>query len=283
MSTLKRLFWSSRPISWVNTAYPFAASFLVVSQTISPLLLVGSVYFLIAYNLMMYGVNDIFDFESDMQNPRKKGIEGIVLQKQFHRAMGRAVCILNIPPIIYLLWYGSLTANVVLVLVVFMVLAYSLPILRFKERPFLDSFTSASHFAGPMVYGLTLAGWEAAFWPYVGAFFAWGMASHAFGAVQDIIPDRKAGIGSVGTVIGARWTVRFAVALYLLSTLLIALQGPDHLAVAAVGLLYAANILPYAKVSDRASASANRAWRRFIWLNYLAGAVVTITLIRLNL
>ena len=36
--------------------------------------------------------------------------------------------------------------------------AYSAKGLRFKEKPFLDSITSSTHFVSPAVYGLVLAG-----------------------------------------------------------------------------------------------------------------------------
>ena len=36
------------------------------------------------------------------------------------------------------------------------------------------------------------------------------MATHAFGAVQDVVPDREAGIASIATAFGARATVRLA-------------------------------------------------------------------------
>lgn len=283
MKALKRLFWSSRPISWVNTAYPFAAGYLVAGGSVSPIWAIGVIYFLLPYNLMLYGVNDIFDYESDLQNPRKKGLEGIVLQKSFHRLMGWAVLVLNIPFILYLCLQGTTASNIVLLVVIFMVLAYSLPKLRFKERPFLDSITSALHFVGPMLYGLVLVGWQASYWPYVIAFFAWGMASHAFGAVQDIVPDRKAGIGSIGTVIGARRTVRLSAVLYGMSSVLIALQGFAGYGVAIAGLLYVANVAPYWKITDNTSPVANDGWRRFMWLNFVAGAAITMTLIAVNL
>ena len=63
----------------------------------------------------------------------------------------------------------------------------------------------------PAVYGLALVGADVH--PGAGRrcsapFFLWGAASHAFGAVQDVVADREAGIGSIATVIGARATVR---------------------------------------------------------------------------
>jgi len=49
--------------------------------------------------------------------------------------------------------------------------------------------------------------------------------------------------------------------------------------VATAGLIYIVNVAPYAFVTDKTSGTANKAWRRFIWLNYFVGAVVTMVLI----
>ncbi|MFV0287782.1 MAG: prenyltransferase, partial [Demequina sp.] len=164
----------------------------------------------------------------------------------------------------------------------FGVIAYSAPGLRFKERPVLDSLTSALHFAGPLVYALVLADVPltgAAVWPVWVAFILWGMASHAFGAVQDVNADRAGGIGSVATVIGARATVRLAVVLYVAaSTLLLALPWPGILA-ADLPLAYAASTARFWALTDTTCEDANRGWRTFLWLNQPVGFLVTILLI----
>ncbi len=72
----KQLFVASRPVSWVNTAYPFAAAYLLTTRQVDLTLLVGVLFFLIPYNLAMYGINDVFDYESDLRNPRKGGAHG---------------------------------------------------------------------------------------------------------------------------------------------------------------------------------------------------------------
>ncbi len=72
---LRTLLLSSRPLSWVNTAYPFAAAYLLAEERIDVPWVVGTLYFLIPYNLAMYGINDVFDYESDLRNPRKGGVE----------------------------------------------------------------------------------------------------------------------------------------------------------------------------------------------------------------
>ena len=51
VSMLRALFVSSRPLSWVNTAFPFAAAYLLTTQRIDLTLVVGTIYFLVPYNL----------------------------------------------------------------------------------------------------------------------------------------------------------------------------------------------------------------------------------------
>jgi 4-hydroxybenzoate polyprenyltransferase len=281
VTTFKTLLLSSRPLSWVNTAFPFAAAYLVTTREIDVTLIVGTLYFLVPYNLAMYGINDVFDYESDLRNPRKGGVEGAVLERRLHRVTLWAAAIANLPFLVFLVLAGSPLSWLVLAVSVFAVAAYSVPGLRFKERSFLDSATSSIHFVSPAVYGLVLAG--AAFtprlWLLLAAFFLWGIASHAFGAVQDVIADREAGIRSVATVIGARATVRLAVVGYLLAGILLLFTDWPGPVVGLLALPYAASCAPYWSVSDAAAGSANRAWRRFLQLNFVTGFLVTMALI----
>lgn len=283
MNTLRKLFMVSRPVSWINTAYPFAVAYLLAGGSDYVLLVVATIFFLIPYNLMMYGVNDIFDYESDIRNPRKGGIEGMREQKELHPVIAKAVVISSTPFIAYLLLVGTLVTNMVLAVVLFFVVAYSIAKLRFKERPFLDSVTSSIHFVGPAVYGLSLTTFAPEAWLYIIAFFAWGMASHAFGAVQDIIPDREGHIASIATVMGARATVWFSMILYAAASVLMFMQPWPYSSIGVIGVLYVANIAKLYTITDATSAQANKPWRRFIWLNLCAGFVITMVILATHL
>lgn len=279
---INQLFWSSRPISWINTAYPFAASYFFITRTIDANLIIGFLFFLIPYNLLMYGVNDVFDYESDLRNPRKGGIEGALLHPKWHRPTLIAAFGLCVPFLVYLLAMGTVVNNLWLALFVFTVVAYSAKGMRFKEKPFLDSLTSASHFVGPMIYGISFAGGNLAdpnILLMITSFTLWGVASHAFGAVQDVIADREANISSIATAIGARATVRFAFVCYALAGSLIALVGWPAAVVTLAAVPYLAIIAPFWNVTDATCESANRGWKRFIWLNFIAGFIVTMVLI----
>lgn len=282
MKLVTAMFWSSRPISWINTAFPFAAGYFLIAESLDLRLLVGSLFFLIPYNLLMYGVNDVFDYESDLRNPRKGGIEGALLAPKFHLPVLLISLHLPVPFVWFLISTGNQLSNLVLAGVLFAVLAYSIKYLRFKEIPFLDSITSAAHFVGPLVFGIALAGGsftDPRLVLILVAFSLWGMASHAFGAVQDVKADREAGISSIATVLGAKSTVWLAMIGYL-SAGTVALFLGDRFSFAALA------VIPYLfvvgrewSIDDETCERANRGWRRFIWLNFFAGALVSSLII----
>ena len=278
---IRTLFVSSRPLSWVNTAFPFAAAYVLTTGRVDAAFLIGTLFFLIPYNLAMYGINDVFDYESDLRNPRKGGVEGALLDPSMHRPTIVAAIVTTVPFVIALVVLGDPLSWLVLAVSLFAVVAYSAAGLRFKERPVLDSITSSTHFVSPAVYGLVLAGAEftAALWAVLAAFFAWGMASHAFGAVQDVVADREAGIASIATVFGARTTVRLAIALYLVAgALMLFSEWPGPLG-GLLALPYIVAIAPWWRVSDADAESANRGWKRFLALNFVTGFLTTMLLI----
>lgn len=275
------LLVASRPLSWVNTAFPFAAALLLTTRQIDAALVIGTLFFLIPYNLAMYGVNDVFDYESDARNPRKGGAEGALLVPVRHRATLVAAVVSCVPFVAALVLLGGPASWLVLAVSLFAVAAYSVPGLRFKEIPVLDSITSSTHFVSPAVYGLVLAGAE--FTPQLiallAAFFLWGTASHAFGAVQDVVPDREAGIASIATVLGARHTVWFAMLAWCAAGLLMLTTAwPGPLAALLV-VPYLVAAWPYRRVTDADSGRVNTGWRAFLFINYGVGFLVTLLLI----
>ena len=285
--TFRTLVRSSRPLSWVNTAFPFAAAYLMTTQRVDLTLIVGVLFFLIPYNVAMYGINDVFDYESDMRNPRKGGVEGAVLDRRLHRLMLWVVLATNVPFLVFLVVVGNPLSWLVLAVSMFAVVAYSVKGLRFKEIPFLDSVTSSTHFVSPAVYGLVLAGavFTPALWLILVAYFLWGVASHAFGAIQDIQADREGGLASVATVMGARFTARFALVGFVLAGVALVAAGwtapeawPAFYA-AVLAIPYLLMVWPYRSLPDAECERANRGWHAFLWVNFAAGFVVTMLLL----
>ncbi|MGX1767445.1 prenyltransferase [Dietzia sp. NPDC055340] len=275
---LTTLFWSSRPVSWVNTAAPFALAYLLATGGFDLVGVIGTVFFLVPYNLAMYGINDVFDYESDLRNPRKGGVEGAVLDRSRHTATLVASAVTTVPFLVYLVLVGSAESSLWLAASMFAVIAYSARGMRFKEVPFLDSITSAFHFVSPAIIGWTIAGAEltAGVWACLVAFMLWGAASQAFGAVQDVRFDREADLKSVATVLGARSTVWFALACYVAAVLVLLICAPWPASGAAFAILpYLATVAAYLRVDDSTAEATNEGWKRFLVLNMLAGFCVT--------
>ena len=261
---------------------PLTATYVFISGKFDLTLVLGTLFFLIPYNLLMYGINDVFDYESDLTNPRKGGIEGALLDKRWHKLTIWSSILSCLPFVIYLMIVGDTSARLWLALFVFTVVAYSAPVLRFKERPFLDSLTSASHFVGPMIFALALLHVDLsnrAVLSSIIAFTLWGMASHAFGAVQDVRADREANISSIATVIGAKATVWFAFIAYAAAGILVLNTNWPGPIAAIAALPYLVIVAPYLRITDQNCEQANQGWRKFIWLNFFAGAVVSMLLI----
>ena len=275
---LTTLFWSSRPISWINTAAPFALAYFLATGGFDVVGVIGTLFFLVPYNLAMYGINDVFDYESDLRNPRKGGVEGAVLDRSRHRATLIASGVTTVPFLVFFALVGTAQSTLWLAASAFAVIAYSAKGLRFKEIPFLDSVTSAFHFVSPAIVGWTIAGADltAGVGACLVAFMLWGAASQAFGAVQDVRFDREAGLKSVATVLGARATVWFALACYAMAvgTLLVFAPWPASGAAFAV-LPYLATVAACVRVDDDNAESTNAGWKRFLVLNMLAGFCVT--------
>ena len=277
------LLTASRPLSWVNTAFPFAAAYLLTTREVDLALVVGTLFFLVPYNLAMYGINDVFDYASDAANPAQGRRRGRAARAEpapphDHRrdravpcrswscssrsaARRRGSCSRSASS------RSSRTRR---------------PGCASRRCPFLDSLTSSMHFVSPAVYGLVLAG--AAFTPQLlallAAFLVWGVASHAFGAVQDVVPDREGGIASIATVLGARshGAVRDRhVARRRRADARHGVARPAR--GGARGAVRRHRVRRSRASPTPTSARANAGWQRFLGINYAVGFLVTMLLI----
>ena len=277
---LGELFRASRPFSWINTALPCLACGVAVGRP-TLALAVGVVYFLAPYNLLLYGVNDAFDYESDRRNPRKGGaIEGGLVPPSRRRFLWAAIVAINLPFLVVLAWLGGVVVLVALLLTVAVALVYSLPPFRTKEVAGLDSVTSALHFVLPTACGALLAGASVSGlpWIFLAAFLCWGIASQALGAIQDVEYDRAAGIGSIAVSLGGRRTALLSLLFYGAAAVLVASAG--GLAVAAAVALLPYPLLAASCLSGDLAEQSRRAWKGFLGMNLLSGFLITQVLLR---
>lgn len=278
-----RLLLASRPVSWINTALPFAGGAIAagageaVGAWFVPLVL----WWGIAYNLYLYGINDLYDLATDRKNPRKGGAEGALLRSGDLPTL-RRLLLLAAGTGAVLVLSGSVTVPVICLLAIFSATMYSAPwLLRARAIPILDSVISATHFVIPAIAGLALGGtFQQAWLAPLAAFFFWNMASHVVGALQDVDADRRSRISTVGTLLGVRGGGRFAVALYTAAGILLLLQGEPLQRIGAfLPLASVLSLLPLI-VGSPTHHAARAAWRRFMLLNLFLGAGAAILIIR---
>lgn len=276
-SQLRAILAASRPVSWINTAAPFVAAYLTTGGQFNMLFFASSLFFLLPYNLLVYGVNDIFDYESDIKNPRKGGMEGSIVAPERRGVLWAAIITTTVLSGGWVFALTTVTQQIALGGIIILALTYSIKGIRLKEVPVMDSINSALHFVGPAIFGWLISPPGQINWLVAVAFMCWGMASHALGAIQDIMPDRKAQIKSIATQWGAKKTIRFSLALYLLCCGLALFVSWPLSILAALLLapfpLNAAFFLKY--TSDAQSHLFRRGWTNFMWLNGIVGFWLT--------
>lgn len=267
-STGRYLLALSRPRFWLYLAGPvlvgvaYAAS--EPSELADPVAVALFVYFLVPANIFLYGINDIFDADLDAENPKKTDKEV--------RYRGRRI----VPPaviasaILGLAFLPFLPTNAAVAFVGFIILgaAYSVPPLRFKTTPFLDSLSNGLYVLPAVVAYATIAGSAPPALAIAGG-WVWAMGMHTYSAIPDIEPDRRAGIETTATLLGYDWTLAYCAGCWLAATLLMALVHP---LLAGPFLLYPIAVLGIIA----ADVDVGTAYWWFPWLNALAGALLTL-------
>jgi 4-hydroxybenzoate polyprenyltransferase len=275
MLSFRALVTISRPLFWFNTAVPYAWGWLLSGRHLDlpTILLIG--YFTFPFNLLLHGVNDIFDYESDLRNARKNSAEGALqVNPGNFRRLVLLIVAWNIPAVAALLLLGSGAAIAAFIGLLALSIAYSAPP-RFKGRPGLDSLANVLY-AGSLLVSVLANGITPTPWAAVGAFALWAIASHAFTAIQDLPADAAAGIRTVAVAAGAVPTALGALALYLLGAFL--LRGVATPVMSLLFGFYAALVAAFL-LGGRSFDLAHRLYRVFFSANIAAGMAITLALI----
>jgi lycopene elongase/hydratase (dihydrobisanhydrobacterioruberin-forming) len=216
MSTLQFLLKVSRPRFWLYVFGPYlvglAAGAAIRDDFVRIENLVFGLYFLLPANLLIYGINDIFDWETDRLNPKKAEYEMLV-RPESHRSLSVWIALLNLPFVLaaYLLAPQSLTS---LAGFIFFSVFYSAPPIRAKAIPIVDSLFNILYvFPAAFAYQMMTGSFPP--WAVIFAAGLWTMAMHAFSAIPDIDADREARVSTVATVLGKNGTLVFCLIAYL--------------------------------------------------------------------
>jgi len=204
MNKFTLLIKTSRPLGWILAPLIFLLLSFGLKIETGFLFILQMILMSAPYSLFLYGVNDIYDYESDKLNPRKKLIQGIKQNRSDHLFIKRAAFIsaglLALSSLITL----NLINILAMALLLFFSYFYSAPPIRLKERPPLDSISN-----GIILFSLFLliisfsnSGFSIPFKIYLITLGVIGI--HVFSTIMDYSADKKVGDKTFAVIFGKR-------------------------------------------------------------------------------
>ena len=221
----KRLLSISRPRFWIYEIGPYIIGVLAAAQSdhvvwLMPATIIFFLFFAYPANIYIYGINDVYDYDTDKLNPKKVSYESLVMPDE-QKGLLKHIALVCIPFIIYAGLTLSLSTFISFLAFFFFAGFYSAKPIRAKARPFFDSFFSAGHYIATAVFSYllisdllikTISPSTLAIYSIAG--ICWAMAMHAYSAVPDIKADADAGLKTIATVLGKKATVILCAVLY---------------------------------------------------------------------
>lgn len=224
--TIKRLILISRPIAYIPFLFIYIAGAVYANPQNWYLVVFYACFSVLLQSLVMNGLNDIYDIESDSINERKGGVYGARLKNTEKPSLLRYIYIASIfsfLPAALLGSYGLLISSGAILLLAY---AYSVPPIRLKSRPVFDSFTNG--FGALLVFmsGFWVAGGNTGY-PKPGlilCIFIFAFVVHALGAYMDYESDKKTNDKTIAVFLGKKVTLLLCLVLMSLSALLLYLS-----------------------------------------------------------
>ena len=221
---------ASRPRFWIYTLGPILLVLATIGNfRLNNLSLPFSVLALILYfsypaNLLIYGVNDIADRDTDALNSKKGSYEHLLKSSEIKSLL--LTIIFSTLPFLFLAFSLPINATISLFLFLFFAIFYSAKPIRAKAIPFIDSIFNILY-VFPAISVYYAMGGKDLNYNILIASTLWVMAMHSYSAVPDIKSDKLAGLQTTATVLGKNITLLWCTFLYFASAILAStLLGP---------------------------------------------------------
>lgn len=263
---LRRLLTISRPVLWVNTIGTTVVGMWLAGFLWTPAIIPILIWVTFPFNLLIYGINDIFDQETDNINARKGGYEGAKIYPNEVVPIWVTVLVTNVPFLIYFAITLPWQATAWMVAYSLFFTFYSAPPLRFKARKYLDALSNTDY-AFPLAFVPLALGVEPNWW-LVAGLMAWSIAKHAYDAIQDIPQDSDTGIITTAVHLGPRNTAIWSAIWWAISTALFAVVNiPVAIANAIIAYLLVSGV-----IKTPTPKKAHDLYKYSIAFPYVAGA-----------
>ncbi|MEJ6791898.1 MAG: prenyltransferase [Lacinutrix sp.] len=218
---IKDILFISRPRFWMYVLGTFlvgviaSGNLFLYGNFTKLLLVIFGVFFTLPANLFIYGVNDIYDYETDIYNNKKIKYE-TVLQPEKHKKIWLIIVVLFVPflPLLFLI---NVPTVIALLVFLFTGLFYSAKPIRAKTKPPLDVVFSSIIYISPALVGFFITGNTNIEWLAVLGGVIWAFGMQTYSAVPDIEADRKAGLNTLATMLGDKKALWFCFLSYFIS------------------------------------------------------------------
>ena len=264
---LRRLLTISRPVLWINTIGTTVVGMWLAGYLWDWRVLPILIWVTFPFNLLIYGINDIFDQETDNINARKGGYEGAHIFPNEVKPIWITTVLTNVPFLIYFALTLPWQATAWMVAYSLFFTFYSAPPLRFKARKYLDALSNTDY-AFPLAFVPLALEVEPNWWLVIGL-MAWSVAKHAYDAIQDIPQDSDTGIVTTAVHLGVKKTAIWSAIWWSISIVLFAVVNiPVAIANAVIAYLLVAPLF-----KEPTPEKAHSLYRYSIAFPYVAGAV----------
>lgn len=211
----------SRPRFWLYIFGPFLVGLISGATQPENILnwktILFGLYFFFPANLLIYGINDIFDYETDRLNEKKTEYETLV-EPDYRKELFAVILVTNLPFVFLSAFFGIKIFSAMGGFLFFSCF-YSAPPIRAKAKPLLDSMFNILY-VFPGIFAFVLLTGKFPPLILIVAAGLWTMAMHAYSAIPDIEADKQAGLQTIATRLGSVGTHIFCLSLYLLSAIL---------------------------------------------------------------
>ncbi len=185
---------------------------------------------------MVYGWNDMVDYETDLLNPRKNTYWfGARASKEVLKGLWKPILIVQILTVPFLIYFGGM--YIIPVFLGFLLIngLYNLPNHGLRSLPPLELICQIGYLLivplSILINDTAIPPWQTFFY-----LFLFSMQSHLMGEVMDIAPDRAANRKTTATIIGAVKTKMIIIFLVMIEVAILVYYFGEYIFGATLGL-----------------------------------------------
>lgn len=212
MSNFLALLKTYRPLLLPAPLLIFGLGFLFSDAKFSGIAFIQILLLTFLAPILVFGVNDVFDYETDSLNPRKLNkFFGGIAEKKYHNFIIKSAILVSVilllSSVLSLSWLNFFA----MIVAISIAWGYSFPGINLKSKPLGDVFSNIVGLGSIAVLGISFGSLDLLFLNVpleriIGIILSLIMASLLAG-LADFESDAKAGITTTAIYIDKKWTV----------------------------------------------------------------------------